>query len=196
MHNYRGALLANVWLASGYTKHQTKWGEGFSYEDLDGLFDAIANAVCLSDMPLDGAAVRFLRKRLGLTQQELGKEMGVSDQAVAKWEKGTTEVPVACARLLKALAVKQFAPKLDIEIAVPHYGQSAAKIVLGYDPKSGWYQEGAAVVHVKHVKFSNPFVSSLLSKATAMGGRLQTEHLKTWTANEKWERHESKLLTA
>lgn len=32
--------------------------------------------------------IRMRRKRLGLTQQELGKHLGVSGNTVARWERG------------------------------------------------------------------------------------------------------------
>ena len=32
--------------------------------------------------------IRDLRKRANITQKELAKKMGISQQAVAKWEKG------------------------------------------------------------------------------------------------------------
>ena len=37
-----------------------------------------------------GAKIRQLRQGCGLTQEELGNELGVSPQAVSKWESGAT----------------------------------------------------------------------------------------------------------
>lgn len=42
------------------------------------------------DMKLVGNQIAFLRKNKGLTQAELGERLGVSFQAVSKWERGET----------------------------------------------------------------------------------------------------------
>ena len=49
-----------------------------------------------------GAKIRQLRTLRGLTQEELGSELGVSAQAVSKWESGTTLPDI---QLLPELAV-------------------------------------------------------------------------------------------
>ena len=49
-----------------------------------------------------GAKIRQLRTARGLTQEELGSELGVSPQAVSKWESGTTLPDI---QLLPELAV-------------------------------------------------------------------------------------------
>ncbi len=36
---------------------------------------------------MTGGEIRFLRKEMGLSQSGLGKTLGVTDQAIAKWEK-------------------------------------------------------------------------------------------------------------
>jgi len=40
---------------------------------------------------LTGAEMRFLRKRMGATQSDLGAELWVSEQTVANYEKGKTD---------------------------------------------------------------------------------------------------------
>ena len=47
----------------------------------------------LSMKPITPVRFRTMRKELGCTQKKLGKWFGVSDQAVARWEKGQSEIP-------------------------------------------------------------------------------------------------------
>lgn len=43
--------------------------------------------------------LKILRRRLSLSQAELGHEIGVSGNTVARWERGETSIPVAIAKL-------------------------------------------------------------------------------------------------
>ncbi len=54
----------------------------------------------------DGFAawVRELRRRLGLTQGELGRRVGVGQGAVSRWELGKAVAPAATRRRLAELA--------------------------------------------------------------------------------------------
>lgn len=42
------------------------------------------------DMKMVGSQISMLRKQKGLTQNELGERLGISFQAVSKWERGET----------------------------------------------------------------------------------------------------------
>ncbi|MBQ43080.1 MAG: transcriptional regulator [Gemmatimonadetes bacterium] len=48
-------------------------------------------------------AVKQLRERLGLTQAEFAKRVGVSVRAVAHWEAGTRNVSTLAQRVLQQL---------------------------------------------------------------------------------------------
>jgi putative transcriptional regulator len=43
--------------------------------------------------PITPSRFRTMRKRLGLSQKKLSKWFGTSDQSVARWEKGKSEIP-------------------------------------------------------------------------------------------------------
>lgn len=105
--HYKSCGLANVWLKSGYKAHETKYGTSYSYEDIDGLYCAIAIQLCVGQKEIAPDALRFLRKRLGYSQGELGAEFGYTSQAVAKWEKGTSKIPVAVSRLVRLLCLNK-----------------------------------------------------------------------------------------
>ncbi|MDZ4278880.1 MAG: helix-turn-helix domain-containing protein [Dehalococcoidia bacterium] len=52
----------------------------------------------------DAAQVRALRQELGLTQQELARELNVRQQTVSEWETGQYRPRGASARLLSVVA--------------------------------------------------------------------------------------------
>lgn len=120
---YKSCGIGNVWLLSGYKTHETKYGISYSYEDIDGLYRAISIALCADGWAMTSEILRFLRKRLGLSQGEFGGEFGCTSQAVAKWEKGTTNIPVAVDRLVRFLCLEKFAPQMSLHEAItrrPH----------------------------------------------------------------------------
>jgi DNA-binding transcriptional regulator YiaG len=103
-YRYTESGLMNVWLANGYTIRKTKYGEGVSIRDVEGLHHALAQA--LANKPrLTGAEVRFLRKEMGLSQRGLGELLGVTDQAVALWER-KGRLPKTADRLLRLIYVE------------------------------------------------------------------------------------------
>ena len=70
--HYTACGLDNVWLASGFTVKETKYGKGVSIEDVDGLHQLLASNLVEKKGLLTGKEFRFLRVHLGLTQQSLG----------------------------------------------------------------------------------------------------------------------------
>ncbi|MBA5689404.1 hypothetical protein [Rugamonas apoptosis] len=87
MYHYTDGGLRNVWLKNGYTEHNTPYGQGVSFHNLDGLAAAICRALCDKPGKLTGTEFRFIRTTLLLSQKSLGKLFGYTEQAVAKWEK-------------------------------------------------------------------------------------------------------------
>jgi DNA-binding transcriptional regulator YiaG len=66
-------------------------GQVITIEKLPELFIAIAFRLVSKPERLTGAEMRFLRKRMQMTQAELAKELWVSDQTVANYEKDHTD---------------------------------------------------------------------------------------------------------
>ena len=100
-YHYTECGLKNVYLANGYSVHKTKHGEGVSVKDVGGLHKAIGEFL-LEKPKLAGDEIRFLRKELGLSQKDMGELVGTSDQTIANWEKGKTEVNRAADLCLRA----------------------------------------------------------------------------------------------
>jgi transcriptional regulator with XRE-family HTH domain len=44
--------------------------------------------------------LRIRRERLGLSQTELGRELGITQQAVSAWERGENAIPASIQKLL------------------------------------------------------------------------------------------------
>lgn len=111
-YHYTESGLTNVWLANGYEIRQTKYGNGVAFQDIAGLHRCIARMLA-SKSRLTGAEIRFLRKELGLSQAKLGKLIGVTEQAVALWEK-KGRMPKAADRLLRLIYVEHDAGNVPI----------------------------------------------------------------------------------
>lgn len=189
--------LTNIWLENGYQIHETKWGKGLSVENQEGLSDAIVIELCTSRHRLDGDSVRFLRRYIGLTQGQLGSELGCGDQAVAKWEKGEIAiVPIAPARLLRLLALKHLSPRMPIASALNEYDEETPeKMVFSYLQESGWQcaDHRHATVNVT-VRKSN--VIDFIEAMNAVGsvGHFDSDVLSRFADNDQeYGRNASKL---
>ena len=55
------------------------------------------------DMQKIGCFLGQLRKERGLTQEQLGQELGVTNKTVSRWETGTYLPPVECLQILSQL---------------------------------------------------------------------------------------------
>lgn len=121
MYRYLGAGLSNVFLKNGYKVVKTPFGEGVKIHDVDGLHDALAEAIVESPNPVNGQEFRFLRNQLELSQAALAELLGTSEQSVARWETGKSKkVDATAERLLRVLyksakcGEKKFAPVLKM----------------------------------------------------------------------------------
>jgi putative transcriptional regulator len=130
-YHYTESGLDNIWLESGFeiTNHR-HYGELVSIEDVHGLHRAIGQWLIGQPRKLTGAEFKFLRVELDLAQRALGDVLGVTEQAIAKWEKARAK-PVAntaAERLLRVAysryigdgefaSVLDRVTKLDAEIA-------------------------------------------------------------------------------
>lgn len=99
--HYTQCGLDDVFLLSGFTLEDTAYGKAFSIKNMEGLHDAIALWIITERETFSGKEVRFLRKQMDLTQEQLGEMIEVGDQMVARYEKGTSTIPDAPAMLLR-----------------------------------------------------------------------------------------------
>ena len=101
-YHYLESGLRNIWLANGFTVHETVYGNGVSIDAVAGLHQVIAMRLIESKAHLSGGEFRFLRKELGLSQAKLGELWGYDAQTVAIWEK-RGRAPVIADRFIRAI---------------------------------------------------------------------------------------------
>lgn len=144
-YHYTESGLMNVWLLNGYTIRKTKYGAGVSIHDADGLHRALARM--LANKPkLTGAEVRFLRKEMGMSQRGLGELLGVTDQAVALWER-KGRLPKTADRLLRLIYVehdKGNAPIVSFIERLNELDQQDHERIIAETAKDGWITHLAA----------------------------------------------------
>ncbi len=92
-YHFKGSGLPNVYLLNGVRiERDADYGDLVTIDHLPELFMAIAFSLVSKPGRLTGAEMRFLRKRMEMTQAALAAELWVSEQTVANYEKGKTEV--------------------------------------------------------------------------------------------------------
>lgn len=131
LHRIEGVGLPNVFLRSGFTLEGSGDAETVAYANLDGLYRAIGRSVARRAAPLTGAEFRFLRRRLGMSQEQAGSVLGKTAQAVAKWEKGHGPVPTADGKLLRMAWLGRFSRR-DLGAAVDAMIRASDYVPAGY----------------------------------------------------------------
>lgn len=139
-HGFGGV---EVYLLGGMHVEVAEGEETVAYDDLDGLFTALGRAIALRDNDMTGAEARYLRKRLGMSQAELGMLGGKSEQVAAKWEKARLPMPKAEANLLRLRWLQRYLPD-EVSGAVerltgPHACKQQRSYLLGFH--SGQWSE-------------------------------------------------------
>jgi len=99
---YTKCGLPYVWLEDGFEIHETKHGTGVTIAEADQLHKVIASVIITSSNSIRGQEIRFLRSALGIPQKSLGKLLGVTRDAIAKYEDTKTKpVPTPVDRLIR-----------------------------------------------------------------------------------------------
>ena len=94
MYHYISCGLDNIYLKNGFTIEDGPHGKGVSIKDIDGLHAAIAKGVVNKKGIITPKEFKFLRHELDLSQKALGTLLDKSDQIVAKWEKGESDIHI------------------------------------------------------------------------------------------------------
>lgn len=107
MYHYTDCGLPNVFLRSGFIVREIDGEEAVAIHNLDGLHKVIGLDILHKAPILTGDEIRFLRKEMDLTQNSLGKIIGVSEDTVRGWETGRHAIPSPADKLLRGLYSEQ-----------------------------------------------------------------------------------------
>ena len=148
MYRWDDMGLKNVWLANGYTLHETPYGRGVSFEDVDGLTRAVCLALARKPGKLTGVELRYLRQSgLGLSQPSLGRLMCIDAQSIARWEK-SGKVPKWGSRMIRVVYEAHADGNTTIRRVVGRINDVDRlvnqRIVLEQTKKRGWQAMAAA----------------------------------------------------
>lgn len=92
MYHYTESGLSNVFLKNGYSVEVIDDDEYVSIDDLNGLHRILGISVAGKATPLTHEQFKFLRIELNLSQRMLGNRFGVSEQTIARYEKGQSDI--------------------------------------------------------------------------------------------------------
>jgi putative zinc finger/helix-turn-helix YgiT family protein len=112
----------------------------------DALQRTIATEVIRKPARLAGPELVFLRRCLDLTGRAMAKALGVSHEALSRWENGAYAVPATVDRLVRTMvALKTLeGERFPVETLASIEGEAAPlKLVVTVDPKSGAWRRAA-----------------------------------------------------
>lgn len=126
--HYKDCGLDNIFLMNGFETETHDGDEYVTIKDMDGLHRAIGLHIIMSRKAPSGREVRFLRNEMDLSQAELGNTLGVTDQSVARWEKGQTEVPGPAVFALKVLYLISLVPEGKREGVISQFMEALRRL--------------------------------------------------------------------
>jgi DNA-binding transcriptional regulator YiaG len=142
-YHYKECGLDNIYLTNGYNIIKTNRGEAISINDVDGLHRAIGAYLVHSKKDLSGDELRFLRHEMLMSQNTLAFFLGVSEQAIRRWENGKTSVPKSSEYLIKLLyaekTLNQHGKISEVLKKIAHLeDQLNSQKILFKDTPKGW----------------------------------------------------------
>jgi DNA-binding transcriptional regulator YiaG len=135
--------LPNLFLAGGYEHRNSSEGRVLVVHDIPGLYAAIGETIA-QKRDLSGAEVRFLRKRLELSQAELADFLRVSEQTVSLWERGKGEVPSSQSLLLRVLYLERVRNQPSAWQLAESCDTSASERLVFEQTEQGWVERAVA----------------------------------------------------
>jgi DNA-binding transcriptional regulator YiaG len=105
-YRYDECGLDNVILV-GLEVSQDDGGEAsITIQNVNGLHQAIIEAIALKPTGISGRELRFVRTELGLTQAELASRIGKDVQTVGRWERAEFPIDPTALTVIRVLALQ------------------------------------------------------------------------------------------
>lgn len=146
-YHYKGCGLDNVILLGGYVKEEFDGEDHYGVEDVFGLHRVIGHVIATKAGALSPQEVKFLRNEMNLTQDELGRLLGLSSQAIARYEKGITGVGGPAERLLRMFYLDHLDENIDVVEFAEYLTQldetGSKNIALEYNGDGWSFREAA-----------------------------------------------------
>ena len=153
--HYEECGLDNIYLKNGFSWDEDDGERYVSVKDIDGLHKAIGLHIVLTRKAPSGKEMRFLRNELSMSQADLAKVLSVSDQSIARWEKGQCEANGAAVFALRIVYLLSLVPEkqretlmntlLDRLSALAETDETTDEIILSYDDH-GWVDPDVRIV--------------------------------------------------
>jgi transcriptional regulator with XRE-family HTH domain len=90
-YHLKAVGLPNIYLLNGVSfEKDDEYGDTIHIDNLKGLHRAIGLYIIEKPSLMTGKEFRFLRKQMGLTQEDLSKKLKISAQTIANYEKQVT----------------------------------------------------------------------------------------------------------
>jgi DNA-binding transcriptional regulator YiaG len=137
MYQYKDGGLKNVWLTNGFKKQKTPYGEAVAIDDVQGLTQAICLALTKKPSKLTGVEFRYLRQGLLMSQPSLGQVLGVTNQAVAIWEK-TGRVPKMADTAMRLIYTAHAKGNEQVKNIVTALNESERFMLVLSETSKGW----------------------------------------------------------
>jgi transcriptional regulator with XRE-family HTH domain len=133
--HYKACGLDDVYLFNGFKIEKIDGDEFVTIEDLDGLWKAIGLYLVTMRKGLAPKEIRFLRHHMNYTQAELAARMRVTDQTVARWEKGS-DLPGPEDLLLRVLFLSSKIAQPEGKTLLAHFPKLSDQIIERDEPEA------------------------------------------------------------
>jgi DNA-binding transcriptional regulator YiaG len=141
MRKYLHFAADNLYLSNGYEVLESADGEIANYIDEQGLEQCVRLIVAQRPKRLNGRELRFLRRGLGLTQDNFGYLIDRDAQTVARIEKSDQKVARYVDLTLRVEFFKRFRPSESVALISSLSDEKAnfcqERIILSYSTE-GW----------------------------------------------------------
>ncbi|MBI4818735.1 MAG: type II toxin-antitoxin system MqsA family antitoxin [Deltaproteobacteria bacterium] len=113
--------------------------------DPEGLHRLLALHIVEADRPLLGQELRFLRKFLGKSAEDMTALLGVDTKTLSRWENGRQKMGKVAERLLRLLVHQKLVPEASTfaEDVFPGLQEEGEAVAVTFTASEGGWKEAA-----------------------------------------------------